>query len=49
MEVDVNGKIICPHNDACGCWTPECHKCGWNPKVSERRLEKIKEELNELD
>ena len=48
MEVDVNGKIICPYNSACGCWKPECHKCGWNPEVSERRIAKLKEERNEV-
>lgn len=37
MEVDTNGKIICPYNSECGCWTPECHKCGWNPKVERAR------------
>ena len=48
MEVDVNGQIICPYNTECRCWEMECHKCGWNPKVAERRLAKLKGEDNEL-
>lgn len=45
MERDIDGKYICPHNNECRCDIPECHKCGWNPEVAERRLTKIKEEL----
>ena len=37
MERDVNGMIVCPHNQECRCKNAECHKCGWNPKVEKAR------------
>jgi hypothetical protein len=46
MDRDVDGKIICPHNHECRCTTPECHKCGWNPEVAERRLKEFREGHN---
>lgn len=45
MERDVDGKYICPYNKECRCDVPMCGKCGWNPKVAERRLKKVKEDL----
>ena len=47
MERNDNGKYSCPHNEACECDVPECHKCGWNPEVAARRLEKMKEDMTE--
>ena len=40
MEFDQYG-IICPHNDACRCQVADCDYCGWNPVVTEQRLEKL--------
>ena len=34
----------CPHNDACRCAVKNCHKCGWNPKVAEARMQKTMQE-----
>lgn len=36
-------KIKCPHNDAVGCFPSQkhCSSCGWNPEVSQERLEKF--------
>lgn len=45
MEIDVDGKIICPYNRECRCTVLECEKCGWNPEVAERRLEKLREQF----
>lgn len=45
-KVDPNYKrkpYVCPHNDACTCMVKECYKCGWHPKVSKRRMDKILE------
>jgi hypothetical protein len=42
---DEMGKIICHHNQECRCTHLECHKCGWNPKVAEKRTKKIRKEL----
>ena len=36
-------KIHCQYNDGCACERKECYKCGWNPKVSDRRLTKIRQ------
>ena len=49
MERAANGKYICPFNKECECDTPECHKCGWNPKVANRRVKAFRESfgLNE--
>ena len=44
---------ICHFNDACRCWVADCDYCGWNPDVSERRLEAflhaIKDEEETID
>lgn len=32
----------CPYNDACRCTVKNCKRCGWNPVVAERRLEKLR-------
>ena len=45
MERDVDGKYVCPHNKECRCNVPECHKCGWNPEVADRRLKEFRESL----
>lgn len=45
MERDTDGKYICPHNQECRCDIPECHKCGRNPEVAERRLKEFKENI----
>lgn len=47
MERDGDGKYICQYNRACCCDVPECHKCGWNPEVAERRLKKMREDMTE--
>lgn len=31
----------CPHNEGCRCRWKNCHKCGWNPKVADARMQKI--------
>ena len=38
MDFDKYG-IICPFNEECRCQVADCDYCGWNPEVSERRLE----------
>ena len=43
MQRAENGKYICQYNPECECETPECHKCGWNPEVAERRLKEFRE------
>ena len=40
---------ICDHNPGVICDRKKCYHCGWHPEVAERRIEKIKEERNELD
>lgn len=35
----------CPHNKELICTVKNCNRCGWNPKVAEIRLAKIKKEL----
>ena len=42
MKRAENGKYICQYNPECECDTPECHKCGWNPNVAERRLKEFR-------
>lgn len=39
-------KTICKYVDAVLCRPSQmnCEKCGWNPEVSKRRLEKIKKQ-----
>lgn len=36
--------MSCPYNSNVNCDVKEkpCHKCGWNPKVDERRKERIR-------
>lgn len=31
----------CPHNNALLCEVKNCKRCGWNPIVAKRRLDKI--------
>ena len=45
MELAPNGKYICQYNPECECENPECHKCGWNPKVSYSRQIQFREGL----
>ena len=49
MQRAENGKYICQYNPECECDIPECHKCGWNPDVAERRVREFRESygLNE--
>ncbi len=44
MPFDKNG-YICPHNKECRCVLTDCDGCGWNPTVSKRRLEHIRQNL----
>ena len=37
----VPANVSCPHNANLVCERRACGKCGWNPKVSKRRLENI--------
>lgn len=39
----------CPHNEAVTCERKNCRKCGWNPNVAKRRLEKITGKLKEAN
>ncbi len=37
----------CPYNDGCWCNSRkrrECYNCGWNPKVVEKRMDRIMKE-----
>lgn len=38
---------ICPHNNECRCQIVECAHCGWNPAVSKKRLNDIRQNLIE--
>ena len=44
-KVDPNYKkeqsFVCPHNDGVMCSVKDCYHCGWNPRVSRYRLNKI--------
>lgn len=31
----------CPHNCALLCEVKTCYRCGWNPIVAQKRLDKI--------
>ena len=43
---EVKNPAPCPFNGAVVCLTQIfCDGCGWNPKVSEERLQKIKQDL----
>ena len=35
----------CPHNDALVCDMRKCWCCGWNPRVAQKRSEKILDKL----
>lgn len=35
----------CRYNNMVGCDTRNCEQCGWNPKVANERLEKIRAEM----
>lgn len=37
-----SGGYICPYNDKCRCEDLKCSKCGWNPKVDEKRRKKLR-------
>ena len=39
----------CDYNRAIICDSEECYHCGWDPEVAKRRIEKLKEDMNELD
>lgn len=39
--------FVCPYNDACRCMEKTCRSCGWNPKVAQKRLEKIWKGVND--
>ena len=45
MELAPNGKYICQFNPEIECDIPECHKCGWNPKVAYARQKQFREGL----
>lgn len=47
MEFDRHGYYICPYNRECRCQIADCDYCGWNPDVSENRLEAFKQNLQE--
>lgn len=36
---------ICPHNKECRCIVMNCGGCGWNPSVSKRRLDHIRQKI----
>ena len=38
------GVLTCPYNEGCQCTSYQrvgCYRCGWNPKVAQKRSEKI--------
>ncbi len=45
------GKVTCPYNDGLGCMPHDmrCNTCGWNPKVAEERLKKLRNEEDQED
>lgn len=36
---------ICPHNKECRCTVMNCGGCGWNPPVSKKRLDHIRQNM----
>lgn len=36
---------ICPHNKECRCIVMNCGGCGWNPPVSKKRLDHIRQKM----
>jgi hypothetical protein len=38
----------CPYNEACGCEKKTCSTCGWNPKVSDKRMAKVRQQRQEV-
>ena len=49
MDVDTDGKIVCPHNRECRCEYLDCDNCGWNPAVAKHRLKCYKAGVNMFD
>ena len=43
--------IQCPHNEnvTCGPYNMDCKTCGWNPKVAEKRLKKLRNEEDDQE
>lgn len=39
----------CPHNQWVQCSVPDCPSCGWDPETFERRLRKIRTELQKKE
>jgi hypothetical protein len=35
------GRIVCRYNEEVRCDRLRCGKCGWNPEVARRRMEKM--------
>ena len=46
MVKDEHGNYVCPYNFEVLCTSIKCDKCGWNPEVTEERLEEIRERLD---
>ena len=46
-----DGKGSCPYNDWLACMPHgmRCKKCGWNPKVAEKRLKKLRNEEDDQE
>lgn len=42
----VNKEKACIYNDGCKCLMKTCWKCGWNPKVHKKRMEKLMKAVN---
>lgn len=39
---EMTSKVIqCPYNEGVSCYADHCWKCGWNPAVAQRRLNKL--------
>lgn len=36
---------ICPHNYEVDCEKSQCDRCGWNPEVAEKRVQKVMQNL----
>ena len=43
--VKEHGRYVCPHNEECRCRSRDCWRCGWNPKVAEKRRAKLEERM----
>ena len=45
-----DNNSICIHNKMIDCSAKAgCERCGWNPKVKEQRVKKMKAQLNSPD